>query len=63
MPYETAQLRARALVAFTLSVAARDPEVASLLLQISEEFEEEACTRERNLLSAVDEGWPEVAAN
>ena len=63
MPYKTAELRARALVAFTLSMAARDPEVASLLLQISEEFEEEACTREQNLLSAFEEGWPAVPAN
>lgn len=63
MPFETAELRARALVAFTLSITARDPEVGSLLLQISEEFEEEACKRERGLLGAVEEGWPEAVTN
>jgi hypothetical protein len=42
MSGESAYLRARALVAFTLSSEARDPEVAHLLLQVSEEFEEEA---------------------
>lgn len=61
MPYETAELRARALVAFTLSVAARDREVATLLLQISEEFEEEACSRERMLLSSLERLAPESA--
>lgn len=55
MPQETAELRARALVAFTLSMTARDPEVASLLLQVSQEFEEEACARERTLQDALEE--------
>jgi hypothetical protein len=43
---ETAHLRARATVAATLASVARDAQVASLLNQIAEEFEEEACKRE-----------------
>ncbi|HZC38080.1 MAG TPA: hypothetical protein VE221_05320 [Sphingomicrobium sp.] len=46
MPDETADLRARAKVAATLAAGARDSEVARLLHQIAEEFEEEACERE-----------------
>ena len=46
MPEETARLRARARVAATLASVARDSEIASLLNQIAEEFEEEACKRE-----------------
>jgi hypothetical protein len=46
MPYETAYLRARAAVARTLAARARDLEIAKLLVQISEEFEEEALLRE-----------------
>ena len=46
MPYETAYLRARAAVARTLAARAIDLEVARLLVQISEEFEEEALLRD-----------------
>lgn len=46
MPDETAYLRARALVARTLATRSRDSEVVKLLVQISEEFEEEALLRE-----------------
>jgi hypothetical protein len=46
VPEEIVHLRARARVAATLASVARDAEVASLLNQIAEEFEEEACNRE-----------------
>ena len=49
MPYETAYLRSRAVVARALAGQARDVEVARLLVQISEEFEEEALLREVSL--------------
>jgi len=47
MPYETAYLRARALVARELAQRARDRDVATLLLEVSEEFEAEARSREK----------------
>jgi hypothetical protein len=46
MPEKTAYLRARAKVAAILASIARDSEVAKLLYEIAEEFEEEACQRE-----------------
>ena len=50
MPYETAYLRSRAVVARALAGQARDVEVARLLVQISEEFEEDALLGELSLL-------------
>jgi len=46
MPQDIAHLRARALVARSLARQSRDTAVANLLIQISEEFEEEAPLRE-----------------
>ena len=50
MSRECAYLRSRALVARTLALHARDREVAALLIQVSEELEEEALLREQRLL-------------
>ena len=50
---ETASLRARAQVAATLAARSRDREVAKLLVQVSEELEEEACKLEALMLAAA----------
>lgn len=63
MPYETAELRARALVARALSATARDTQVANLLVHVANNLDLEACERERNLLNALEEGWPEAGTN
>ena len=56
MSLETAKLRARAIVAATLSHVTRDEVVCALLAEVSRGFEEEARKRESLLL--LDEARP-----
>lgn len=48
------RLRARAIVAASLAATSRDPEIAKLLLIVSEELEEEACKLEGGTIGNFD---------